>query len=93
MNWKVYKIHGCDWVVAESEAQAIECWESTTGETIDYYTSGDDVDIEIETKPLSELKFIYDLDETRVTTFDKRIDEVLASGEEKVPFFLASSEY
>ena len=93
MKYKVYRLHDCDWIVAESEAQAIECWESTTGEKIIDYILDDEVDISIETRPLSKLKFMYDECGERTTTFDKRIKEVLASGEETVPFFLASSEF
>lgn len=89
MDYKVFMINECDWVVAVDEKQAIICWESTVG--IDF--DEDENTIELETKELSKINFFYDTDAIKKTTFKKRIEEVLKSGEETVPFFLASSEF
>ena len=88
-DYRVYILNDCDWVVAENKKQAVECWERTTSETFNEYGEK----IFLEKKHLSELDYWYDVCGERKTTFEKRINEVLESGEEKVPFFLASSEY
>ena len=88
-GFKVYLLCECDWVVAESKSQAIDCWEGTTGETFEK----DEMAIEIEDRPLSDITYWYNDIGGKTTSFENRIKEVLETKEDTVPFFLATSEF
>ena len=94
-EYKVYVIHDCDWIVAYDKKGAIEAWESTTGETYDDYEDDGEDRVREETRDLSTLEFMDDpyKEEPVKTQFDVKIKELLETGQETVPFFLASSEY
>lgn len=86
-DWKVFIINDTDYIVATSGQQAVQCWSDTTW-------CCENEAIEVETvRNWKRLKFRYDSIGEKTTTFEKRIKEVLESGEEKIPFFLASSEF
>lgn len=90
MKYKVYCIAGCDYIVAENVRQAVRCWEKITcGSRCEAL---EDI-CEVPKKVWSKYKFFYDECGKRTTSFPKRIKEVLESGEEKIPFFMASSEF
>lgn len=89
-TYKVYCIADSDYIVAKNMRDAVRCWERTTyglrREALE--------DIrEVPQKVWSKYRFFYDEYGKRTTSFPKRIKEVLESGEESIPFFLASSEF
>lgn len=90
MKYKVYCIADCDYIVANNVRQAVRCWERTTyGDRRDALEDIREIPKEVYRK----YKFFYDISGKKNTSFPRRIKEVLESGEETIPFFLASSEF
>lgn len=87
---KLFEIHDCDYVVATNARQAVRCWSGITWS--DKREALENC-VEVDRKQWSKYTFFYDDVGKKRTTFEKRIKEILESGEEKVPFFLASSEF
>lgn len=87
---KLFEFGGCDWVVAKNLRDAVRCHVSHT----DCLIREDLEDFrEVPREEWKKYYFRHDEEGLRKTRFDIRIKQVIESGEEKPPFFLATSEY
>ena len=80
---KIYVINDCDFIAAESEQDAIKCWENTTGESYKDY----DGEIYEHSKSADELTMWTD------ETLKKKITFTEALKGKKLPYYIASSEW
>lgn len=87
---RLFEFCEADWVVARNLRDAIRCWVSYSDETI--RTALEEFR-EVPREQWAKYKFSYDEAGERKTDFVTRIKEVIETGEERVPFFLATSEF
>lgn len=87
---KLFEFADADWVVAKNLRDAIRCWvsysDSTIRDALENYR-------EVPRDTWDKYNFRYDEAGERKTDFVTRIKEVIETGEERVPLFLATSEW
>ena len=80
---KIYVINDCDFIAAETERDAIKCWEETTGESYEL----NDCDIYEHSKSPDDLTMWTDEQLKNKITFAEALRG------KKLPCYIASSEW
>jgi hypothetical protein len=87
---KVYKMNDYDWVAAQSQKQAAHFYQTRLME--EYGEEEEDIPEELTEQQMMNLVFHHD-DGSEMSFMERLEEELKNRGEDRSPFFFASTEY